>query len=97
LSEAAASVTESNAAGSGRLARQAQPEAAALFISDLHLQPDMPGTAALFLSFLERHAMHAGRLYLLGDLFEYWAGDDDIPLPFMPASSARYAPSAMPA
>lgn len=61
---------------------QAQPEAAALFVSDVHLQEAMPGTTALFLSFLERHARHAPRLYLMGDLFEYWAGDDDLSSPF---------------
>jgi UDP-2,3-diacylglucosamine hydrolase len=59
-------------------ADKAQPEAAALFVSDVHLQQAMPGTAALFLSFLDRHAVRASRLYLLGDLFEYWAGDDDL-------------------
>jgi UDP-2,3-diacylglucosamine hydrolase len=57
---------------------KAQPEAAALFVSDVHLQQAMPRTAALFLSFLERHAVHAPQLYLMGDLFEYWAGDDDL-------------------
>jgi UDP-2,3-diacylglucosamine hydrolase len=60
----------------------AQPKAAALFVSDVHLQAAMPRTAALFLSFLERHAVRSERLYLMGDLFEYWAGDDDIDTPF---------------
>jgi UDP-2,3-diacylglucosamine hydrolase len=54
----------------------------ALFISDLHLQPEMPATAAAFLLFLKQHAMHTERLYLLGDIFEYWAGDDDLSSPF---------------
>ncbi|WP_343729233.1 UDP-2,3-diacylglucosamine diphosphatase [Duganella sp.] len=54
----------------------------ALFISDLHLQPAHPATSAAFFDFLERHARHAQQLYLLGDLFEYWAGDDDIAEPF---------------
>jgi len=57
-------------------------EVCALFISDLHLQPAHPATSAAFFSFLERHARHAQQLYLLGDLFEYWAGDDDIADPF---------------
>jgi len=57
-------------------------EACALFISDLHLQPAHPATTAAFYDFLERHARHAQQLYLLGDLFEYWAGDDDIADPF---------------
>jgi UDP-2,3-diacylglucosamine hydrolase len=61
---------------------KAQPETAALFVSDVHLQAAMPGTAALFLSFLERHARRSPRLYLMGDLFEYWAGDDDLASPF---------------
>ena len=54
----------------------------ALFISDLHLQPAHPATSTAFFDFLERHARHAQQLYLLGDLFEYWAGDDDIADPF---------------
>lgn len=51
----------------------------ALFISDLHLQPSQPHTAAAFFAFLEERAMAAQSLYLLGDIFEYWAGDDDLP------------------
>jgi UDP-2,3-diacylglucosamine hydrolase len=54
----------------------------ALFISDLHLQPARPAISAAFFDFLERHARHAQQLYLLGDLFEYWAGDDDLHDPF---------------
>jgi UDP-2,3-diacylglucosamine hydrolase len=54
----------------------------ALFISDLHLQPAHPATSAAFYDFLDRHARHAQQLYLLGDLFEYWAGDDDLSDPF---------------
>jgi UDP-2,3-diacylglucosamine hydrolase len=57
-------------------------EVCALFISDLHLQPAHPAITAAFYDFLERHARHAQQLYLLGDLFEYWAGDDDIADPF---------------
>jgi UDP-2,3-diacylglucosamine hydrolase len=52
-------------------------DARALFISDLHLQAAQPAITAAFLAFLERHARHAPQLYLLGDLFEYWVGDDD--------------------
>jgi UDP-2,3-diacylglucosamine hydrolase len=51
----------------------------ALFISDLHLQPSQAHTAAAFFAFLEERAMAAQSLYLLGDIFEYWAGDDDLP------------------
>lgn len=50
----------------------------ALFVSDVHLQESMPGTTAVFLNFLQAHATRAQQLYVLGDLFEYWAGDDDI-------------------
>jgi UDP-2,3-diacylglucosamine hydrolase len=53
----------------------------ALFISDLHLQEEMPETAAAFLAFLKHPARAARQLYLLGDIFEYWAGDDDLAAP----------------
>lgn len=59
------------------------PERAqALFVSDLHLQASHPITAATFLRFLAERAAAAQQLYLLGDLFEYWAGDDDLADPF---------------
>ncbi|MEW7849933.1 UDP-2,3-diacylglucosamine diphosphatase [Massilia aurea] len=54
----------------------------ALFISDLHLQVSHPHTVDAFLHFLTAHAVHAEQLYLLGDIFEYWAGDDDLADPF---------------
>jgi UDP-2,3-diacylglucosamine hydrolase len=54
----------------------------ALFISDLHLQASHPRTAEAFFRFLAERAVHAERLYLLGDIFEYWAGDDDLDDPF---------------
>lgn len=54
----------------------------ALFISDLHLQVSHPRTVEAFLAFLTEHAVQAERLYLLGDIFEYWAGDDDLADPF---------------
>ena len=54
----------------------------ALFISDLHLQASHPRTLEAFFGFLHQRAMHAEQLYLLGDIFEYWAGDDDIADPF---------------
>ncbi len=50
---------------------------ATLFISDLHLEPARPAITALFLDFLERRARRAEALYILGDLFETWIGDDD--------------------
>jgi UDP-2,3-diacylglucosamine hydrolase len=61
---------------------KAQPETAALFVSDLHLSPQMPKTAAAFFRFLDEQAQSTRALYLLGDIFEYWAGDDDIGDPF---------------
>jgi UDP-2,3-diacylglucosamine hydrolase len=65
-----------------RTSNKAQPEAVALFVSDVHLQATLPHTAAMFLRFLHEYAPQAPRLYLLGDLFEYWAGDDDLVTPF---------------
>jgi UDP-2,3-diacylglucosamine hydrolase len=54
----------------------------ALFISDLHLQESHPRTAEAFFRFLAERASQAEALYLLGDIFEYWAGDDDLATPF---------------
>ncbi len=48
-----------------------------LFISDLHLDPAHPDITARFLRFLSDEARHAQALYILGDLFEAWIGDDD--------------------
>jgi len=53
-----------------------------LFISDLHLCEDQPHITQLFLSFMRNTAPRADALYILGDLFEYWAGDDDRNTPF---------------
>lgn len=50
--------------------------------SDLHLCPARPGTVHLFERFLAGPAREAEALYLLGDVFEYWAGDDDLVDPF---------------
>jgi len=47
------------------------------FIADLHLAQNRPDITACFLSFLENDAPKAQTLYILGDLFEYWIGDDD--------------------
>ncbi len=49
-----------------------------LFISDLHLSPEQPETGLLFLRFLREQAANAKALYILGDLFELWLGDDAI-------------------
>lgn len=53
-----------------------------LFISDLHLCPTRPAINALFLRFVQDIAPQAEALYILGDFFEYWAGDDDLDDPF---------------
>ena len=50
---------------------------ATLFISDLHLDPDRPEITGLFLDFLGKQARGSDALYILGDLFEAWIGDDD--------------------
>lgn len=47
-----------------------------LFISDLHLDESRPQITRLFLEFLDRDASRADALYILGDLFEAWIGDD---------------------
>ncbi|MCO5105601.1 MAG: UDP-2,3-diacylglucosamine diphosphatase [Burkholderiaceae bacterium] len=55
----------------GRAAREA-----ALFCSDMHLGDHDPRTAALFFERLDGEARAASHLFLLGDLFEAWVGDD---------------------
>ena len=48
------------------------------FISDLHLSSQTPGIARRFLHYLENEARQATQLFVLGDLFEAWPGDDCI-------------------
>ncbi len=48
----------------------------ALFIADLHLAGERPDTSEQFLRFLREEAARAQALYVLGDLFESWPGDD---------------------
>ncbi|GKX44066.1 UDP-2,3-diacylglucosamine diphosphatase [Pectobacterium carotovorum] len=50
---------------------------ATLFIADLHLSVHEPAITAGFLRFLRHDAIHADALYILGDLFDAWIGDDD--------------------
>jgi UDP-2,3-diacylglucosamine hydrolase len=50
---------------------------ATLFVSDLHLDPERPAITELFGRFLDDEARGADALYILGDLFEAWVGDDD--------------------
>ncbi len=59
------------------------------FIADLHLTAERPGAIALFQEFLGHAQKHVETLYILGDLFEYWVGDDGAGEPeFAPVMSA---------
>jgi UDP-2,3-diacylglucosamine hydrolase len=49
----------------------------ALFISDLHLDAGHPETILRFTKFMQHEARSVSELYILGDLFEAWIGDDD--------------------
>ena len=53
-----------------------------LFISDLHLSEDRPEANERFFRFIEHDAAGAHALFILGDLFEYWIGDEDLDTPF---------------
>lgn len=53
-----------------------------LFISDLHLSAERPHINQQFFDFTSRIAPGADALYVLGDLFDYWLGDDDLGDPF---------------
>ena len=55
-----------------------------LFISDLHLDMERPAVTELFGAFMQREVRTADALYILGDLFEAWVGDDD------PADTGAY-------
>lgn len=48
-----------------------------LVIADLHLNEQEPAITAGFLRFIQEQAVHASQLYILGDFFDYWIGDDD--------------------
>jgi UDP-2,3-diacylglucosamine hydrolase len=49
-----------------------------LFLSDLHLSPERPAMIAAFEAFCRGPAREAGRVYVLGDLFDSWVGDDQL-------------------
>ena len=53
-----------------------------LFISDLHLTEERPEANERFIALLEDQGRGADALYILGDFFEYWIGDDDLGEPF---------------
>ena len=59
-----------------------------LFASDLHLSPERPASAAAFRAFCEGPARKASAVYLLGDLFDWWIGDDQLTEPFAAAVAA---------
>ena len=63
-------------------ARHEARGARTLFISDLHLDESRPRIVSQFERFLAEVAPGADALYILGDLFEYWVGDDGLALPF---------------
>lgn len=48
-----------------------------LFVSDVHLDTSAPAAVEQFIDFLQTHAPRAAALYILGDLFEVWVGDDE--------------------
>ena len=54
-----------------------------LFLSDLHLSPDRPAAVAAFHAFASGPARGAAAVYILGDLFDWWVGDDQLREPFI--------------
>ncbi|MEO8134005.1 MAG: UDP-2,3-diacylglucosamine diphosphatase, partial [Betaproteobacteria bacterium] len=61
-----------------------------LFISDLHLKPESPHLARILIELLSGDARRANALYVLGDLFEAWPGDDDRDDPFNAPTVAAF-------
>jgi UDP-2,3-diacylglucosamine hydrolase len=62
-----------------------------LFVSDLHLAADRPHINQQFFAFVRDTAPTAEALYILGDLFEYWIGDDDHDEPLNDAVASALA------
>jgi UDP-2,3-diacylglucosamine hydrolase len=60
------------------LTKPAKKSLPILLISDLHLEDERPDITRTLLKFLQEHAGNCQALYVLGDLFEAWIGDDDI-------------------
>ena len=54
-----------------------------LFLSDLHLSPDRPAAVAAFHAFAAGPAREAAAVYVMGDLFDWWVGDDQMRDPFI--------------
>lgn len=62
--------------------------ALSLFIADVHIAPERPDIMAAFVDFCDQTARTAGAVYILGDLFEVWVGDDDDDEAWQPAIDA---------
>jgi len=65
--------------------------APALFISDLHLAPERPGLVAAFHALVPGRARGAAALYVIGDLFDAWLGDDQLKEPLAAKVAAAMA------
>jgi UDP-2,3-diacylglucosamine hydrolase len=65
--------------------------ASSLFVSDLHLSEERPEANERLIAFVEDTAREAAALYVLGDLFEYWIGDDDLGEPFNAVMAGFFA------
>jgi UDP-2,3-diacylglucosamine hydrolase len=65
-----------------------------VFVSDLHLSEQAMGIRKLFEGFLNGPARDADQLYILGDLFDYWLGDDSLALPFERSIADQLAAAA---
>lgn len=59
-----------------------------LFISDLHLSPERPNISQALFNFLKLQTPNSQRLYILGDLFDTWVGDDDDTADFLQVAYA---------
>ncbi|MGD0958343.1 MAG: UDP-2,3-diacylglucosamine diphosphatase [Methylomonas sp.] len=70
------------------------PKSEVLFIADLHLALEKNDITRRFLRFLAERAVSAGRLYILGDLFDAWVGDDDNTPPIKAVKNALKALAA---
>jgi UDP-2,3-diacylglucosamine hydrolase len=63
----------------------------AVFVADVHLCESRPAATGQFFEFLDKTALHAGALYILGDLFEAWVGDDALDTPLAQAVARHLA------
>lgn len=61
---------------------------ATLLFSDVHLSPARPAIQDILIGLLHGEARRAAAVYILGDLFEYWVGDDMVPPEFSPVLDA---------